>query len=155
MTAIPFQAKTIQKRFYRYNYWYLCTKHYELFKNDEEFEYRQATDLASSYKSFEPIFCREPECTETPMKLCGITCDHNHLPICFDEQSRSFIKGCFLCKGRFSVPDEQLKSKYPEHDGCGGLVVRWLDPSVFNLRVDCTKCSFSERRNLENNELLS
>jgi hypothetical protein len=152
--TIPISTKTTQKRFYRYNYWYLCTKHYEFFKNDEEFKYRKVTDLAPSYQSFEPIVCREPDCTENPTKLCGISCDHNYLPVVFNDQTRSFIKGCFLCKSIIDVPTEQMKSEYTEHEGCGGLVVRWADPNTFNLRVDCTKCSFSEKRNFEDGSLL-
>ena len=74
------------------------------------------------------------------------SCYHNRLPLFFDEATRTIKKRCKVCEQVLDVPLEIAKTQYIEHNGCGGLLARWLDHTTMRLKGGCTKCAYSEDR---------
>lgn len=72
-------------------------------------------------------------------------CYHNRLPLFFDETTRTIKKTCKSC-GQIFEAMEEAKTQYIEHTGCGGFLARWLDHATMHLKAGCTKCNYSEDR---------
>jgi hypothetical protein len=73
-------------------------------------------------------------------------CYHNRLRPYFDVPTRTIKKHCERCNTTFDVSEEEAKTLYIEHMGCGGLLARWLDHSDMHLKAGCTKCIYTEDR---------
>ena len=58
------------------------------------------------------------------------------------------MKSCWKCHTDVLIaPDsDEAKRFYPEHLGCGGLLIKQLDRATLHLHGACTKCDYTEDR---------
>lgn len=78
-----------------------------------------------------------------------MTCSHPWTrTLTYVFETREIIKNCWKCGQRISVPpdSEEARRFYPEHLGCGGLLIKQLNNANLHLMTACTKCNHKEDR---------
>jgi hypothetical protein len=63
-------------------------------------------------------------------------------------ETKEIVKKCLKCSEVVPVAadGEEAKRFYPEHLGCGGLLIKQLNNENLHLMGACTKCDYQEDR---------
>lgn len=79
------------------------------------------------------------------------TCSHPWTrTLIYRFDTREIVKNCWKCHSYIVVAPTSSEAKcfYPEHLGCGGLLIKQMDHATFHLLGACTKCDYKEDRSI-------
>lgn len=79
----------------------------------------------------------------------SLACSHPWTrTLIYNFETREIVKNCWKCGKMVLVAadSEEAKRFYPEHLGCGGLLIKQLNRDNLHLMGACTKCDYHEDR---------